>query len=280
MPGLNPEVRTEPNLGAGPFVRSVDAWLREFCAAHRVSLVTGGYFVGGWQGEMGKRRATDIRNAVYVYHPTGTQDPSRYDKIHLVPYGEYIPFERSFPPLFRLVRYLAGYSVTYSINWASPDAMTVFELRPSGADELWTEPARIVTPICYEDTDAALIARMFRPTSATHGRKRADVIVNITNDGWFLGNQQAQHLQGAVFRSIENRVPTARAANTGISGFVDSSGRVTRDSTIPVRSEGTLVRRIMMDRRVAPYTRAGDVFAWACVAVTGVLVLVRLFARR
>jgi apolipoprotein N-acyltransferase len=121
---------------------------------------------------------------------------------------------------------------------------------------------------------------MFRPTRETNGRKRADVIVNITNDGWFLGNQQAQHLQGAVFRSIENRVPTARAANTGISGFVDSCGRVSRDSTISVRSEGTLVRRVMMDRRVAPYTRAGDAFAWACVAVTGVLVLVRLFARR
>jgi apolipoprotein N-acyltransferase len=276
MPGLNPEVREEPGLGAAPFLKSVDAALLQLCASQRTALVTGGYFIGGWQGEIGKRRATDIRNAVYVYHADGTQDPQRYDKIHLVPYGEYIPFERSFPPLFRLVRHLAGYSVEYSINWASPDAMTVFELTPTGKDELWTEPARIVTPICYEDTDAALLARMFRPGVETNGRKRADLIVNISNDGWFLGNQQAQHLQGAVFRSIENRAPTARAVNTGISGFIDSNGRVYPDATLPVRSEGTLVRRVMLDRRVAPYTRVGDVFAYGCAAVTGALVIGRL----
>jgi apolipoprotein N-acyltransferase len=272
MPGLNPEVRDEPGLGAAQFLKSVDAALRKLCADHDAALVTGGYFIGGWQGEIGKRRATDIRNAVYAYHAVGTQDAQRYDKIHLVPYGEYIPFERSFPPLFRLVRHLAGYAVDYSMNWASPDAMTVFELKPTERDALWTEPARVVTPICYEDTDAALLARMLRPTSETGGRKRADVIVNVSNDGWFLGNQQAQHLQGAVFRSIENRAPTARAVNTGISGFIDSCGRVENGATLPVRTEGTLSRRVLLDRRISLYTRFGDVFSYACLALTGAVV--------
>ena len=280
MPGLNAEVRDEPGLGAARFLKSVDVALRELCTSHRTALVTGGYFIGGWQGEIGKRRATDIRNAVYAYHPTGAQDPQRYDKIHLVPYGEYIPFERSFPPLFRLVRHLAGYAVDYSINWASPDAMTVFELKPAGSDDLWKEPARVVTPICYEDTDAALLARMFRATPRTGGgRKRADVIVNVSNDGWFLGIQQAQHLQGAIFRSIENRAPTARAVNTGISGFIDSCGRIDAGATIPVRTEGTMVRRVMLDRRVGPYTRVGDVYAYGCLAVTGVLVVISVSHR-
>ncbi len=280
MPGLNEEVRTEPNLGAGPFVRSVDAWLREFCAANRTALVTGGYYVGGWQGELGKRRATDIRNAVYVYHPTAAQDPQRYDKIHLVPYGEYIPFERSFPPLYRLVKYFAGYSVTYSINWASPDAMTVFKIEPTaGADGVWKQPTRLVTPICFEDVVPRVIARMFRPRDGS-GFKAADMIVNVTNDGWFLGNQQAQHLQSAVFRSIENRVPTARAANTGISGFIDSTGRVDTDAVIPVRTVGTLARRVMLDTRVAPYTRVGDLFAYACAAITVATVAWDLVQRR
>jgi apolipoprotein N-acyltransferase len=113
---------------------------------------------------------------------------------------------------------------------------------------------------------------MFRATAATDGRKRADVIVNISNDGWFLGNQQAQHIQGAVFRSIENRAPTARAVNTGSSGFIDSCGRIDAGATLPVRTEGTLVRRVMLDRRVAPYTRLGDAFSYACLATTGALV--------
>lgn len=96
--------------------------------------------------------------------------------------------------------------------------------------------------------------------------KRADFIVNLTNDGWFAGPQMAQHLQLAAFRAIENRVPIARSVNTGISGFIDSAGRV--QETLPVHATGTLTARLDLDRRVAPYTHLGDVFAGACLAVT------------
>ena len=89
----------------------------------------------------------------------------------------------------------------YPIIAAPPDALTVFEIQPSRAtDREWTEPARFVTPICFEDMDGALLARMFRPEA--DGRKRADLVINVTNDGWFLGNEQAQHLQSAIFRRI------------------------------------------------------------------------------
>ena len=81
--------------------------------------------------------------------------------------------------------------------------LTVFRLEPG--------VTRFVSAICFEDVDSTLMARNF---AGHNGSKRADFIVNLTNDGWFAGGQMAQHLQLATFRSIENRVPTARSVNT------------------------------------------------------------------
>src|SRR5258706_14052027 len=110
---------------------------------------------------------------------------------------------------------------------------------------------------------------MFKPQD---GRKRANFIVNITNDGWFVFNEMPQHLQAASFRCIENRVPTARSVNTGVSGFIDSLGRA--HDLIPVHTTGTPLARLELDYRAAPYTHLGDVFAYTCVAAaTGTLLL-------
>lgn len=272
MPPLNREARHElRNESSGTFLAGIDRRLQEFARRNRTALVTGAYSVGGWQTIDNKRTATDIRNSVFLYHADGTQSPLQYDKIHLVPFGEFLPFRRSAPAVYRLLSWFAAYSVEYAITPAPREAMTVFEIHPMRHSDEWTSPARFVTPICFEDVDAALLARMFRP--GDDGRKRADFIVNITNDGWFRGNQQAQHLQAAIFRSIENRVPTARADNTGISGFIDSAGRTSRDSLLPVRTDGTLTRRVMLDRRIPIYTRIGDVFAISCLGAVAVLSL-------
>jgi len=90
--------------------------------------------------------------------------------------------------------------------------------------------------------------------------------VNITNDGWFRYNEMPQHFQAAVFRSIENRVPTARSVNTGISGFIDSNGRA--EDTISPSTEGIAAHTLMLDGRDSIYTRFGDVFAFLCAAGT------------
>jgi apolipoprotein N-acyltransferase len=81
-----------------------------------------------------------------------------------------------------------------------------------------------------------------------------------------------QHLQLAAFRCIENRVPVARSVNTGVSGFIDSVGRV--HDTLAVHTTGTRTASLELDHRVAPYTHLGDVFAWLCLGTTGVLVVV------
>ena len=131
----------------------------------------------------------------------------------------------------------------YQLEPGSEDDLTVFPLaRPDGHPGV---PWRVVTPICFEDIDADLCAQMCRP-DAGDPRKRADVLVNVTNDGWFAANENAQHFQAAVFRSIENRVPTARAVNTGISGFIDPVGRTT--GLLPARTDGTSVAVVQAGR--------------------------------
>ena len=263
MPGLNVETRYEPGLGAAPFLQRTHQLLSTLAAENHTAILTGGYYVGGWQGELGSRRATDIRNSVYLYDRTGQQSVQRYDKIHLVPFAEFLPFRESAPPIYRILRWFAAYSVDYPIIAADSNALTAFSFDVPPSSDHPGGSYRVVTPICFEDTDAELVSRMFRP--GADGAKRADFIANITNDGWFRGVQQAQHLQFAIFRSIENRVATARSANTGISGFIDSCGRTIK--LVPARTEGNAALRLPLDDRITFYSRFGDVFGISCTAI-------------
>lgn len=273
MPPLNPEAAEFVETLANPawqrdahFWRDSDARLASLAKRYNTGLLVGGMYQSDWGFKtVGLDRFAvprDRRNAAYFYLPAG-KSPVRYDKIHLVPFGEYLPFKSAIPPLYRLFLSMSPYPEEYTLTAGRDDAMTVFELKPQ-----W----RFVTPICFEDMDGPLLARMFAPGAS--GRKRADFIVNITNDGWFRYNEMPQHLQAAVFRSIENRVPTARSVNTGISAFIDSDGRITQ--RLPAGTEGTAVQTLALDGRVTLYTRYGDVFAYACAAATGLLVIASL----
>jgi apolipoprotein N-acyltransferase len=197
----------------------------------------------------------DRRNSAYLFDRSGRESTLRYDKMHLVPFGEFIPFRESFPPLYKFFNLFNPYgSEDYTVQ-AGKD-LTVFPIEPGGY--------RFVSAICFEDVDSTLMARNF---AGPGGTKRADFIVNLTNDGWFATPQMQQHLQLSVFRCIENRVPTARSVNTGVSGFIDSVGR-THD-LIPVHTTGARAARLELDHRVAPYTHVGDAFAGVCLAAAG-----------
>jgi apolipoprotein N-acyltransferase len=241
--------------------------LSRLAADNRVAILTGGDYFGDWKDEVrgdGTYRVPeDRRNTAYLFDRNGRMDDSpgyRYDKIHLVPWGEFIPGKESMPFLYKLSVALGpNYYTDYIMQ--PGDVLTVFHLKERGRD------FRFVTPICFEDIDARICSAMFRPTEG--GGKRADFLVNLTNDGWFKANENSQHFQAATFRSIENRAWAARCVNTGISGFIDSEGR--SSDLIPARVEGTSVRRIMIDGRLSFYTRFGDVFAWACVGGSGAM---------
>ena len=274
MPPLNQEARDAlRNYAAGPFLEKVHSALRGVTAAADAGLIAGGYYVGGWEKSGGKQ-GTDIRNAAFFYDRGGRQQ-GRYDKVHLVPFGEFTPFRDGLPVVHRLFRSFRPNDEGYTLNAGDATArgLTVFTLETRDGTS-----SRFVAPICFDDIDSRLMARMFRGESGT---KRAEFIVNLTNDGWFHWLEPQQHLQAAVFRSIESRAPTARAVNTGVSGFIDSCGRVT--AVIPPHTSGTLVRSLTLDRRVTLYTRFGDAFAYLCMIVCGafaVSAMVRRMKRR
>ena len=274
MPPLNDEARKLlANTDYGRFLQESRQQIADLAAAGEVAIVAGGTFADDWQPRGERLVPLDRRNSAYYFERSGLLSERRYDKIHLVPFGEFIPF-RSIKPLYELLIKLGPpYYEAYILTPGSRDNVTVFEL--ASADG--TGGYRFVVPICFEDIVSPLVAEMVRAPGGSG--KRAEFLVNLTNDGWFTGGQMAQHLQSATFRSIENRAPTARAVNTGISAFIDSVGRV--HDTVPAKTEGWSAARLTLDSRVTFYTRHGDVLAGACaIATLGLIVWSIIVAAR
>jgi apolipoprotein N-acyltransferase len=231
----------------------------------------------GRQGEVPSRRA----NSAYLYYADGMQAPQHYDKIHLVPFGEYIPWVSYSPLLKRLfVKYLSPYPFDYSL--VAGDDATVFDIPVQTGEQnhLPARRVRFVTPICYEDAVPGVVRNMI------YGRgypKRADVLVNLTNSAWYSGNdQRPQHLQIAVYRSIENRVPTARSVNTGLSGFIDSVGRI--GPLVHINDQDQLVAgiaktEVRLDPRQSLYGLMGEGPVVCLALLTGAL-FVGVFVKR
>lgn len=214
-------------------------------------------------------------NSVYLFNPEGGL-VGRYDKIHRVPFGEYIPWVPQSMRLWimrNLTPYQRDYSLTPGAGLDGADGKFASRfIVTSAGGEAWS----IVTPICIEVAMSYLPRRMIWED----GRKVVDLVVNPTNDGWYnRTTEQFQHEQLARFRCIENRIWMVRAVNTGISGVIDSSGRVVRRLTGPdgrVQDlEGVLVADVRKDDRVTVYSRIGDVWAMVCLAITAGLCFFR-----
>jgi apolipoprotein N-acyltransferase len=116
--------------------------------------------------------------------------------------------------------------------------------------------------ICFEDTVPHLIRRQVR--TLTERGERPDLLVNLTNDGWFWGSGVLDlQLSCAIFRAVEMRRPLLVAANTGLTASIDSNGTV-RD-TLPRRQEGVVVAEVAILPRPSPYEQFGDWFAGLCL---------------
>lgn len=200
-------------------------------------------------------------NAALLVSESG-QRVQIYRKVHLVPFGEYVPGRHTIPLLARVV----GDQVPDDFGFGKEH--TVFRLT--------NDKAKVAPLICFEDTIGDL-TRQFVLGGA-------NLLANVTNDGWFLrsaGSQQ--HLANAVFRCVETRLPMVRAANTGVTCFINEFGRITqmlRDESGSQFTEGVLtgVVAIPTDNRTTFYVRHGELFAEGCVGIS-VLVLVFLGVR-
>jgi apolipoprotein N-acyltransferase len=173
-----------------------------------------------------------------------------YHKIHLVPFGEYIPFLESMPWLTVFTPYRNGYVPTLNFGHEAGSL-------PLGS-------YRMAVAICFEDTVPHVVRRFF---SETPDARQPDMLINISNDGWFHGSSELDmHLAVSVFRTIEHRVPLARAVNTGLSALIDGNGEI-RD-TLPRLTESVLSVTIPLDDRTSLYTLWGDWLGLGCLAVT------------
>jgi len=186
-----------------------------------------------------------------------------YRKFHLVPFGEYIPLRHSFP-LFAAIasKWVPG-------DFDPGNDYTVFRLTNSDA--------RVAPLICFEDTIGDLTRRFVL--------KGADLLANVTNDGWFLhstGSQQ--HLANAIFRCVETRRPMVRAANTGVTCFVNEFGRITqilRDDTGSTFTEGVLTGEVNVpqDRQLTFYVQHGELFSKFCAGICVIVIFVAIIRR-
>ena len=180
-----------------------------------------------------------------------------YRKVHLVPFGEYVPGRSALPLLAKIV----GDQVPSDFAFGTEH--TVFHLTD--------EKAHVAPLICFEDTIGDL-TRQFVLGGA-------NLLANVTNDGWFLrsaGSQQ--HLDNAVFRCVETRRPMVRAANTGVTCFISAFGRITQrlmDDTGSQFTEGVLISEVAIPTggELTFYTRHGELFAKGCVGVTMITLL-------
>ncbi|MGD0917738.1 MAG: apolipoprotein N-acyltransferase [Thermodesulfobacteriota bacterium] len=174
-------------------------------------------------------------NSAYLVSPS-REMVGRYDKIHLVPFGEYVP----------LGDYLSLGSLGEGIgDFKSGKGIFNFSM-PQG---------QFGVLICFEIIFPNLCRRFVK--------NGADFLVTITNDAWF-GRTSApyQHFAIATFRAVENRVFIARAANTGISGFIDPKGKTVKEGRIFTEEAMNGTIHLMKSRTF--YTVYGDVFAWIC----------------
>ena len=241
-------------------------------------------------------------NSAFLYNIDGTKSPESYNKIHLVPFGEFLPFRKSCLWLYNFLMKFTPYNYDYSLDAGSE--YTVFEMAGQGQesdpsappqdDEKETSVYKFGVMICYEDTVPA-IARRFALDK--QGTKRLDWLVNISNDGWFVrfkdeqvlpSAELAQHAVVCAFRAVENRLAILRSVNTGISCLIDSSGRIRNGflgGNLPPNTmartgmPGWFFDKIMIDKRTTFFSKFGEWLGFCCQVCLILLIIVMLSAR-
>jgi apolipoprotein N-acyltransferase len=222
-------------------------------------------------------------NSVYLIQ-NGDVDPSRYDKIAITPFGEFMPVIQHWPWLVQQLRDFAAEGMRFDL--ARGTRRTVFDLpRASKDGRGGGEVVRCVTPICFEVTVADMCRRL-----VFDGRnRRADLLVNVTNDGWFGMSKVArlQHLQIARWRCAELGTPMVRAANTGLSAIIDARGQVVAQGVDgnpdAVNVAGILSGDVPLEPALAKpplFVRVGWISTWLMLIPGAFAVIIAAWPRR
>ncbi|MEE9524331.1 MAG: apolipoprotein N-acyltransferase [Thermodesulfovibrionales bacterium] len=236
---------------AVPFIFGTDTEFTErltgFQKENKIPLVFGSILVKSVED-----RKYRLSNGAVLLDRNGNVIYS-YDKIHLVPFGEYIPLRSILFFVDRLVEGIGTYIPGDKYGSAN------------------TSIGKFPVVICYELIFPSLVRNFFL--------NGGDFLITITNDAWF-GNTigPVQHFYTGVFRAIENRKPVIRAANTGISGYIDSKGRIISKSSLFKRE--TMNEEIVKNNKITFYTKYGDIFVYICLLTIAVIIINQMFHSR
>jgi apolipoprotein N-acyltransferase len=219
-------------------------------------------------------------NTAFLYKPDGRKFPKTYSKMHLVLFGEVLPFRKSCPLLFNLIMKFNPYGYDHSLDPGTE--YTVFEMTAPPTD---TESDRrprnykFSVIICYEASIPDLVRRF---ALDNRNKKKIDWLINISNDGWFVGfkgdkvspsTELAQHMAICVFRAVENRLSIVRSVNTGISCIIDTLGNIKNDplaGTLPDKAvdrqgiAGWFLDKLPIDKRTTFFSKFGQWLDFCC----------------
>lgn len=227
---------------AGQFQRQV----RDIC------FKTKSWFIFGSTSYESSKENTNYYNSAYLLSPDG-EIKGKYDKVHLVPYGEYVPLRNVFPFIKKLTAGMGDFSAG------------------AGYHPLTANNKKIGILICYEGI-LPLAAR-------TYKKEGAELLVNITNDAWFGATSAPfQHFSMAVFRAVETRLYLVRAANTGISAIISPKGEIVAQTNI---FEKAAIRdNVKFSGVQTVYAEYGDILVIVCFGLVIFFFALILLRRR
>lgn len=211
----------------------------------------------------------DRFNSVFLVDHGRVAD-ARYDKRHLTPFGEVMPLIELWPWLEERMLALGLGASGMRFDLSRGRSATLFEI--GGAER----SVRVMTPVCFEATMSGVCRALALDGS---GLRRADALVQVTNDSWFawFDPGRAVHAQLARWRGVELGVPVVRAANTGVSGVWDARGRAV--VTLGPRIDGAVVASVALAGPTL-YGRVGDLTGWMCLLGLGVAAAMAIWPQR
>ncbi|MGF1577746.1 MAG: apolipoprotein N-acyltransferase [Gemmataceae bacterium] len=274
-------------------------WMTDIC---RANMLLGWSTLELVDPKKNRGNQTKRYNSALLLNKTGTIG-GRYDKMHRVPFGEYMPLRYELPFMKWFSPYKFDYSISIGQKLTRFKITTVEETPPEAPNQASTKTEKLYrfgVLICYEDTDPYM-ARQYG--SPGNDGAAVDFLVNISNDGWFNGSSEhSEHLAISRFRAVETRRSLARSVNMGISAIIDGNGRVLKPNRVTeqrdihfwdfvhfsetpgelpvsewdqfVKEQGIVTGPVPIDDRYSLYVHWGDWFAVTCsvVLVSGLLV--------
>jgi apolipoprotein N-acyltransferase len=210
-----------------------------------IPLITGAH-----DAEFKKGGDYDTYNSVFLIRPRIGNMP-KYAKLHLVPFGERVPFTDVVP---QIKKFLESFELGEG-NFSPGNKLVTFRvpLKKNAAEK---DTIKIPIGVCFESLFPDLIRKFVL-------NDNANLLGIITNDGWFnRSSAPYHHAQASVFRAIENRISVCRSANTGVSMFIDPYGRTLQSS--PIFEEAFLVADVPLRQQTSFYTKHGNVFSILC----------------